>query len=139
MVDKDILQRKLTFIDLKLRNLETLRLMERQEFLANFQFVDAAKYNLQVCIEALIDISNHVVARERWGIPGTSVDVVKLLVKHGVLNKDKELSLVQMVKFRNRIVHLYQEVDDNEIYRILQENLDDIRGFIQGVMATFIE
>lgn len=36
MVDKDILQRKLSFIDLKLRNLETLKLMERQDFLAEY-------------------------------------------------------------------------------------------------------
>lgn len=44
-----------------------------------------------------------------------------------------------MVKFRNRIVHLYQEVDDSEIYRILQENLDDIKGFIQVVISKFFK
>lgn len=137
MVDKDIIQRKLSFIDLKLRNLETLKLIERHEFLASFQAIDAAKYNLQVCIEALIDVSNHVVARERWGIPSTSSEAVKLLIEQGVLDKDKELPLVQMVKFRNRIVHLYQEVDDSEIYRIIHENLDDIKGFIQGVINKF--
>lgn len=137
MVDKDIIQRKLSFIDLKLRNLETLKLIERQEFLASFQAIDAAKYNLQVCIEALIVVSNHVVARERWGIPSTSSEAVKLLIEHGVLDKDKELSLVQMVKFRNRIVHLYQKVDDSEIYRIIHENLDDIKGFIKGVINKF--
>lgn len=137
MVDKDIIQRKLSFIDLKLGNLEMLRLMDRQDFLASFQAVDAAKYNLQVCIEALIDVSNHVVARERWGIPSTSAEAIKLMIQHGVLDKDKELSLVQMVKFRNRIVHLYQEVEDSEIYRILQENLDDIKGFIQAVISKF--
>ena len=54
MVDKDIIQRKLSFIDLKLRNLETLKRMERQDFLDSFQAVDAAKYNLQVCIEATV-------------------------------------------------------------------------------------
>ncbi len=137
MLDKDIIQRKLTFIDLKLINLEILKRMERQDFLDSFQAVDAAKYNLQVCIEAVIDVSNHVVARERWGIPSTSAETVKLIIHHGVLTKDKELSLVQMVKFRNRIVYLYQEVDDSEIYRILQENLDDIKGFIQAVISKY--
>lgn len=137
MVDKDIIQRKLSFIDLRLRNLMHLKLMKRDDFLASFQAVDAAKYNLQVCIETLIDISYHVVARERWGIPSTSAEAVKLLIEHGILDKDKELSLVQMVKFRNRIVHLYQEVDDSEIYRILQENLDDIKGFIQAMISKF--
>ena len=58
MVDKDIIQRKLLFIDQKLHNLETLKLMKRQDFLTGFQAVDAAKYNLQVCIEAFIDVAN---------------------------------------------------------------------------------
>lgn len=137
MVDKDIIQRKLAFIDLKLQNLETLKQIERGEFLASFQAVDSAKYNLQVCIEALIDVSNHVVAREHWGIPNTSAEAIKLIVQHGVLGKDREVSLVQMVKFRNRIVHLYQEVDDSEIYRILHENLDDIKSFIQAILIAF--
>jgi len=137
MVDKDIIQRKLSVMDSRLQNLETLKLLERQEFLASFQAVDAAKYNLQVCIEALIDVSNHVVARERWGIPSTSAEAVKLIVQHGVLGKDKESSLVQMVKFCNRIVHLYQDVDDSEIYRILQENLVDIKGFMQAMIRQF--
>lgn len=105
--------------------------------MASFQAVDSAKYNLQVCIETLIDVSNHVVARERWGIPSTSAEAVRIIIQHGVLAKENELSLVQMVKFRNRIVHLYLEVDDSEIYRILQKNLDDIKGFIQAVISKF--
>lgn len=137
MVDKDIIQRKLSVIDSRLQNLETLKLMELQDFLVSFQAVDAAKYNLQVCIEALIDVSNHVVARERWGIPSTSAEAVKLIIQHGILGKDKQASLLQMVKFRNRIVHLYQEVDDAEIYRILQENLDDVKDFVQTIISKF--
>jgi len=34
-------------------------------------------------------------------------------------------------------VHLYQDVDDSEIYRILQENLVDIKGFMQAVIRQF--
>ncbi len=39
----------------------------------------------------------------------------------------------QMVKFRNRVVHLYQAVDDKEIYKILQDHLDDFSLFIKAV------
>ncbi|WP_264357896.1 DUF86 domain-containing protein [Carboxydothermus hydrogenoformans] len=35
-----------------------------------------------------------------------------------------------MAKFRNRIVHFYDEVDDIEVYRILQSNLGDFDSFI---------
>lgn len=40
MVDEDIIQRKLSFIDLKLRNLAILTLMDREDFLASFQAVE---------------------------------------------------------------------------------------------------
>jgi len=48
MVDKDIIQRKLTFIDQRLNKLEILRTMDYSDFLVSFQAVDSAKYNLQV-------------------------------------------------------------------------------------------
>ena len=91
-----------------------------------------------MCIEAIIDIAQHVVARERWGVPGSSAEAVRYLVQHGLLNTTQEPSLVQMVKFRNRIVHLYLEVDDAEINRILQENLDDIKAFVRSVVNKYL-
>lgn len=39
-----------------------------------------------------------------------------------------------MAKFRNHIVHMYMQVDDEVIYTILQENLEDIRDFIQKIV-----
>ncbi len=137
MVDKDIIQRKISFIEQRLSKLDTLRAMKRLDFLESFQAIDAAKYNFQVCIEAIIDIAQHVIARERWGVPDSSAEAIKYLIQNGVLNKTQELPLVQMVKFRNRIVHLYQEVDDSQIYRILQENLNDIRGFIKCIISKY--
>jgi len=35
----------------------------------------------------------------------------------------------QMVKFRNRLVHLYWEVDEEQVYDILQTRLDDFDRF----------
>jgi len=82
MLDKDIIQRKLTFIDQRLDKLEILRAMDCSNFLASFQAVDSAKYNLQVCIEAIVDIAQHVVARERLGVPGSSAEAVSVICKY---------------------------------------------------------
>jgi len=38
-----------------------------------------------------------------------------------------------MAKFRNRLVHLYWEVDDAELYQILRENLSDLDRFLTEV------
>ncbi len=39
-----------------------------------------------------------------------------------------------MVRFHNRVVHLYWDVDDATVYRILQENLNDFETFIGYVL-----
>lgn len=39
-----------------------------------------------------------------------------------------------MVKFRNRVVHLYFKVDDEMIYKILQDNLEDFEVFIKDII-----
>lgn len=38
-----------------------------------------------------------------------------------------------MAKFRNRIVLFYDEVDDKEVYRILQDNLEDFNSFMRQI------
>lgn len=43
-----------------------------------------------------------------------------------------------MVKFRNRIVHVYWEVGDEVLYDILQNRLDDFNQFAK-YLSAFIE
>ncbi|HHV64373.1 MAG TPA: DUF86 domain-containing protein [Peptococcaceae bacterium] len=138
MVDKDILQKKAQYIEQTLAKLRILREKTSVEFLGSFQNVDAAKHNLQVAIEAIIDICNHIVARERYGLPNSSVESIDLLFNHGILDEELTKRLRSMVKFRNRIVHLYQEVDDQQVYRILQEDLKDFEAFLGVINRKFL-
>ena len=39
-----------------------------------------------------------------------------------------------MTKFRNKIVHLYYEIQDVEIYKILQTDLEDFYTFISEIL-----
>ena len=47
-------------------------------------------------------------------------------------------TLRQMVSFRNRVVHLYWNVDDAVVYHILQENLSDFETYI-GYVIDFAQ
>lgn len=42
-----------------------------------------------------------------------------------------------MVNFRNRAVHLYDEISDEEIYNIIQNHLSDFEGFIAHIVNAF--
>lgn len=42
-------------------------------------------------------------------------------------------NLIKMTKFRNLLIHLYSKVDDEEIYNILKDNLNDINDYINEI------
>ncbi|WP_434509824.1 type VII toxin-antitoxin system HepT family RNase toxin [Desulfitobacterium sp. AusDCA] len=139
MVDKSVLRNKINFINESLNKLNSLRQLNKDEFLNSFQAVDSSKYNLQVAIEAIIDIASHIIAREKMGVPATSADAVKLLSEHGLFNEQQTLRTIQMIKFRNRIVHLYQEVNNEQVYEILQTGLSDIQEFIDQIEKNVLQ
>ncbi|GBE54620.1 hypothetical protein BMS3Bbin15_00778 [archaeon BMS3Bbin15] len=41
-----------------------------------------------------------------------------------------------MAKFRNRLIHIYWEVDDDIIYNILQEDIQDIERLIDKLIGS---
>jgi uncharacterized protein YutE (UPF0331/DUF86 family) len=133
MVDKEKIRSKIQTIERNTVKLKELGKYNLEDFLSDFRNVEAAKHLLQVNVEAMIDIANHIAARNRWKTPATSSEAFALLEQNGYLSTDDLNIFNKMAKFRNRVVHLYYEVDDNEIHKIIQENLDDFGLFIKRI------
>ena len=57
-----------------------------------------------------------------------------VLSENGVVPSDFLPMLKKMASFRNRLVHLYWEVDNRTVYRILQENLGDFERYISYIV-----
>ena len=136
MVDESRILHKLQAITDSLSKLEELAQMDRDVFLIDFRSIDSAKYNLQTSIEAMIDICNHIISRKRLRVPATNVESFEVVSEAGLLLADALPVYRSMARFRNRIVHMYDDVDDSQIHEILQTRLDDIRAFVQHVANT---
>ncbi len=50
-----------------------------------------------------------------------------------IVSQDLSDTLVKMAGYRNRMVHLYPVVSDQELYEILQADLGDLRAFVREV------
>ncbi|MGE5582340.1 MAG: type VII toxin-antitoxin system HepT family RNase toxin [Bacillota bacterium] len=134
MVDKQKVYSKIHSLKTALVRLGELKQLSRKEFLANFTNFDSAKYNLIVAVEAMIDISNHIISHQDLEIPATSADSIKTLVKNGILPIEHQNTFVAMVKFRYKAVHLHYEIKDEEVYQIFQNNLGDFEKFITAIL-----
>lgn len=134
MVDRRKIQDKIRSLKQSLRKLSELSRLPEKTFLGNFIYFDSAKYNLITAIEAVIDICNHIISREGFEVPATSADSIKILVKYAILPSAYQDTFVSMVKFRNKAVHLYSEIRDDEVYAILGQHLEDFEVFIKAVL-----
>lgn len=132
-IDKRRVMEKIRIIQECLNKLRTLSQLSVDEFTSDFKNFDSAKYNLQIAIEAMIDIGNHIISRKGLGTPKTYRDTFEALHKGNIIPREDLATYKLMVRFRNRIVHFYDEIDDREVYKILQNNLGDFSSFIEHV------
>ncbi len=137
-VDKVKVRQKLQFMRQRIRDLERFKGMELEEFKSDWMYSAAATRMLQVAIEALLDICAHITTREGWGLPKTYGEAVSIAVSNGLIPREMEDIFKDMARFRNRIVHIYDEVDDEEIWNIIRNNLQDFRPFITNVIERYL-
>jgi len=117
--------------------LQYLKTLARETFLADPDKVSSAKYNFVVSIECAIDICNHVISQNSYRVPDDYADTFQVMGEHGAFDKDFINVLKEMAKFRNRLIHLYMEIDE-QLCKILQLRLDDFKTFLDGI-AVFLE
>jgi uncharacterized protein YutE (UPF0331/DUF86 family) len=115
-VDRDKVRSKLQFIRDAVRQLEEIRARGEDALLTEPILEAAATRNLQVAIEAVLDIANHVIAREGLGLPTSYRNALEILLRKRILPAERSEDLLQMVSFRNRAVHLYDEIDPEEAH-----------------------
>jgi len=136
-VDRDKLRSHVDFIRRRVRTMEEIASHGRGSFLDDDIVQTAAVRYLHTAIEAMIDIANHVVARRGLGVPTTYRDAMDLLSNEGIVPEEMRETLRRMVAFRNRAVHLYDEIDADEVYEILTERLGDFDDFVSAIAARF--
>ena len=85
-----------------------------------------------------MDLCAHIIAREGWGLPKSYREVVLLAGKHDLVPKNLVESFLLMVRFRNRVVHLYDEPEDHEVLQFIRDYADDLRPFIARVIERHL-
>ena len=138
MISTERITDKFGQLDEYLGILDGMRTTPVDKFLKDNILVGAAKYYLQVSIECCLDIANHIIAAEGFRAPKDYADSFEVLKEHDVVEEDLAVKLRQMAKFRNRLVHLYGEIDDRYVYSFLQGDLRDILDFKRAIATKFL-
>ncbi len=113
--------------------LHNLSKFNKKDFVSDPYKIASAKYFLIVSIEGTIDICNHLISMNKLRAPEDYADSFRVVGESGILKEDFVKKLVEMARFRNRLVHIYWEVDDELIYSFINEDISDIDDFIKQI------
>ena len=129
MIENDI-QRRLEILRTNLECLAAIPQETLEEFSADFRNLDSALHRLQTSIQALLDIGAVLVARLGLPAPRTSIEILSNLEEASHLPEGSSVRFRPILGFRNRVVHLYDRIDEKIVYRILTEERGDLEELL---------
>lgn len=120
-----------------INHLKSLQASGKESFLTNPDKIGSARYYFIVAIESAIDICNHIISQNGYRAPEDYADTFQVMGEQGAFDKDFIRQLKDMAKFRNRLIHLYWEVNDEQVYEILKSRLNDFKKYLDNI-AVFL-
>ena len=92
---------------------------------------NAVERALQVSIEVMIDVCERILALSGLPPARSSSEAISRIQDLGILSRHNEY--VDLVRFRNFIVHRYERIDLEIIYSILDQKLFLFHDFVKEV------
>jgi uncharacterized protein YutE (UPF0331/DUF86 family) len=115
-----------------LAGISSLPLGSEADFTADPRMVAAGESFLRRSLEGLLDLGRHVLAKGFGKVVPEYAAVADELLAHGLLAPETAAKLRLMARYRNRMVHFYDDILPRELYGILATQ----RGDVEEVLAA---
>lgn len=135
MVDKDIILRKLTELEIYSNQLQEFSGITVQNYREHWKTQRIVERTLQIMIESCADLANHILSDRGMRAPTSYADTFKILLENHVIDAELFATMEKMAKFRNIVVHQYEEVDAEVVVAILKKHLKDFERFKEAILS----
>lgn len=134
MINPEIINERLEEINGNIRLLEELKSIPKSKFCKDPRIFKLAERCLQISIQAIIDISHHIIIGNNLARPKDNKEAIQIIARHKIINQKFAKAIMPMIGLRNILVHEYLKVDPKLIYGHLQ-HLKDFRQFQKYILA----
>lgn len=138
MVDKSVILSRVEQIDKHLNKLYDFKDLSYDNFIKDWIPQDVVEYNLFQIINHIIDMVEHIVVDDDYGLPSTSYEAIQILFDKGIID-ERDLDLLKkMIGFRNVVGHEYININKEIVYNILTKNLPEIKVVVSKIIKKFL-
>jgi uncharacterized protein YutE (UPF0331/DUF86 family) len=135
MVDRPLIFRKLDSLSLYTRQLAEFRGVGLEEYVRDWKVQRIVERTLQMAVEICADIADHIISDEGLRAPVSVADAFTVLRETSIVSETLHGALVKMAKFRNVVVHQYDEVDAEIVIAILTKHLGTFDTFRTEILS----
>jgi uncharacterized protein YutE (UPF0331/DUF86 family) len=138
--DANIIGKKVDVIRKRLKRLQKYRQLTVQDYLSNDDAQDIIERNLEVLIQAAVDINKSLLKRgsrrgaEELRTLKNSESFISL-AENNILNESLANELSKSGKFRNVLAHLYDEVVPEKVVSALQKALECYPDYLYEIQS----
>ncbi|MBM4136958.1 MAG: DUF86 domain-containing protein [Nitrospira sp.] len=136
---KDIIEQKISTLLEKIERLKKFREISFNEFSENLDIKDIVERNLQIAIEACIDIGKVIISDMNLREPTDNKGVFKVLAENGIIIQKSLDFLMPMAGTRNVLVHGYDKIDETVIFGILKKHMEDFYKYLADIKKNYLE
>ena len=133
MIDPLLVTRKINLIAKDLKALAPYAGLTWEAYLGDPVNEVVVERYLERIIGRMIDINYHVITESGCPPPKDYFESFLEMGKQGVLPGVFSRSIAQAAGLRNRIVHEYDEVEEEKVYEALQQAIQDIPEYIEHI------
>jgi uncharacterized protein YutE (UPF0331/DUF86 family) len=117
-------------------HLQRLAKVPSSEFIRDADKIASAKYNFIMAIESAIDVGQHLIAKNKLRVPEDYADTFTVLWEAGIIPEESLSGFREIARFKNRLVHIYWDVDDLVIHEILRDHTKDLSVLLDVLCRT---
>ncbi|MGD9228685.1 MAG: DUF86 domain-containing protein [Desulfobacterales bacterium] len=135
------LEKKIKTVQERMKRLEQIsrNLSDLHDYQKSLDIKDIAERNLQVAIEACLDIAKIIISTNELPEPKDNKGIFTVLAEAGILSKKTLQFLVPMAGTRNILVHGYDKVEDSIVFSVIKRHLDDFAEYLREVKNNFLD
>jgi len=126
-----VIERKLRLLEQKLSEINDWEITNFSEFKKSSLQINAVERALTVCVEIMIDVSERILALNRKPPKNTSIENFQELEKMRIVKSYNRYA--DMIRFRNFVVHRYENIDTQILFLIVTKRLDNFLAFIDEI------
>ena len=138
MIDKKLIYRKINLIAKDLQRLKPISLLAEKDYFKSIEHEILTERYLERIITRMIDINYHLIVETGNPPPKDYFSSFTEAGKLKILPYDFSQELARYAGLRNRLVHEYNELDEQKIYKTMKKSIKEIPKYL-GYIEDFVE